>query len=392
MRLLRRVEKTGLLRVNFDPALTRLLREVKYFKLLNLEIPSSALEIYERSDTYRLWSGQLDSVVGKYNSVLTELLPVEEPLLEDKIVRMDSVLSPGLTDLRWKSEDKIPDLISVVTSVVGEVSGVVDIIKNNLKKISSIIEQWCQQPLLERKSKPLPIDEFDLSHKATVGSRLHLMGESGKEIHKLLKDSAEALKVPKSATIWRQYVEFTNNVMIEGFVSVIAVSLQYLCEILDPLIISRHDVAPLFDIKIELEESSGEIVFDPPFSHQEKPGETNSGVTLRSTVQGWLRDFFSMASVMPRLDTSTGDYLSEMKEHFQMQCLLALVFELIDNTELKCIDYRQSFMQHSFLWRESIDETFQEFLKGEDEAGGGAQPLVVLTKEMFSEVDSGGGK
>ena len=61
--------------------------------------------------------------------MLTELLPVEEPLLDEKIVRMDSVLSPGLTDLRWKSEEKIPDLISVVTNVVGEVSGVVDVIK-----------------------------------------------------------------------------------------------------------------------------------------------------------------------------------------------------------------------------------------------------------------------
>eukprot|EP00391_Amoebophrya_sp_Ameob2_P012303 CAMPEP_0178997204 /NCGR_PEP_ID=MMETSP0795-20121207/8796_1 /TAXON_ID=88552 /ORGANISM="Amoebophrya sp., Strain Ameob2" /LENGTH=56 /DNA_ID=CAMNT_0020689683 /DNA_START=19 /DNA_END=185 /DNA_ORIENTATION=+ len=54
--------------------------------------------------------------------------------------------------------------------------------------------------------------------------------------------------------------------MIEGFVSVIAVSLQYLCEILDPLIISRHDVQPLFDVKIELDPDTGEIVFDPPFA------------------------------------------------------------------------------------------------------------------------------
>ena len=31
-----------LLRVNFDPALTKLLREVKYLKLLNLEVPEAA--------------------------------------------------------------------------------------------------------------------------------------------------------------------------------------------------------------------------------------------------------------------------------------------------------------------------------------------------------------
>ena len=289
--------------------------------------------------------------------MLTELLPVEEPLLDEKIVKMDSVLSPGLTDLRWKSEDRIPEFITQVSSVVGDVSSVVDIIKGNLKKISAIIEKWCQQPLLERKQKPLPVDEFELVHKATVGTKLHLMSEEGKEIHKFLKDSAEALKIAKSATIWKNYVDFVNNIMIEGFVSVIAVSLQYLCEILDPLIIARHEVQPLFDIKIELDDKTGEIVFDPPFHG------SSAGATLRGTIQGWLRDFFAMAALtMPRLDTMTGDYLNEMKEHFQMQCLLALVFELIDNTEMKCIEYRQTFMQHSFLWRESIEDTFSEFL------------------------------
>ena len=51
-------------------------------------------------------------------------------------------------------------------------------------------------------------------------------------------------------------------------------------------------------------------------------------------------DFFSMATTMARLDTNNGDYLMEVKEHFQMQCLLSLVFELIDNTEMKCLEYR----------------------------------------------------
>lgn len=151
MRLLRRIEKSGLLKVNFDPALVRLLREVRYFKLFGLDVPPAALEIFERADVYRKWVGGLDIVVGKYNAVLTELLPVEEPLLEEKIVKMDSVLSPGLTDLRWKSEEQIPPLIETVSTVVGEVSGVVEVIKSNLKKISATIEQWCQSPLLERK-------------------------------------------------------------------------------------------------------------------------------------------------------------------------------------------------------------------------------------------------
>ena len=59
--------------------------------------------------------------------MLTELLPVEEPLLEDRIAKMDAVLSPGLTELKWRSDDKIPAFITQAQQVVGDVSGVVDV-------------------------------------------------------------------------------------------------------------------------------------------------------------------------------------------------------------------------------------------------------------------------
>jgi dynein heavy chain len=35
-------DENGLLKVNFDPALVRLLKEVKYFNLLDLSVPESA--------------------------------------------------------------------------------------------------------------------------------------------------------------------------------------------------------------------------------------------------------------------------------------------------------------------------------------------------------------
>jgi dynein heavy chain len=268
---------------------------------------------------------------------------------------MDAVLSPGLTELKWRSDDKIPPFIAQAQQVVGDVSSVVDVIKTNLKKISAILSRWCEKPLLERKAKPMAPEEFDTQHKSVVGVKLHQMSEDGKEIHKLVKDSSEALKVSKVSAIWKNYVEFVNNIVIEGFVSAIAVSLQYLCEILDPLIIARHEMQPLFDVKVELKDK--EIIFEPPFLPS-----PDYPTSLRGVLDGWLKDFFSMSTTMQRIDSQTGDYLNEMKEHFQMQCLLALVSELIDNTEAKCMEYRETFMQHSFLWTESIQEAFDEFL------------------------------
>jgi dynein heavy chain len=80
-------------------------------------------------------------------------------------------------------------------------------------------------------------------------------------------------------------------------------------------------------------------------------------------IDGWLKDFFAIATTMQQLDTSNGDFLNELKEHFQMQCLLALVSELMDNTEGKCMEYHQTFLQHSYLGTDSIDDSFKGFLE-----------------------------
>jgi dynein heavy chain len=43
----------GFVRVNFDPVLVRLLREVKYLLILNIEVPERAQLLFKKVDTYR---------------------------------------------------------------------------------------------------------------------------------------------------------------------------------------------------------------------------------------------------------------------------------------------------------------------------------------------------
>jgi dynein heavy chain len=43
----------GHVRVNFDPILTALLREVKYLQLLDIKVPDTAKTLFEKVDVYR---------------------------------------------------------------------------------------------------------------------------------------------------------------------------------------------------------------------------------------------------------------------------------------------------------------------------------------------------
>lgn len=94
--------RPNLLSVNFDPALVRLLREVKYFLLLGLRVPDSALEIYKRAETFRKHTGNLDLIVNMHNAIQMQLLPVERPLMQQYLNRMRQALAPGLKSLNWK--------------------------------------------------------------------------------------------------------------------------------------------------------------------------------------------------------------------------------------------------------------------------------------------------
>ncbi len=100
--LLVRNAKTQFLTVNFDPALTNLLREVKYFLLLRLEVPENALRIYQQVETFRRWTGNLDLIVNIYNDVLKQLLPVEQPLVQSYLHKFDQVIAQGIEQLSWK--------------------------------------------------------------------------------------------------------------------------------------------------------------------------------------------------------------------------------------------------------------------------------------------------
>ena len=83
----------NLLVVNFDPKLVELLREVKYFLLLGLNVPSPALTIFKRAEVFRRQTGNLELIVNMYNATHTNLLPVERPLLKSQLIKIEAALS-----------------------------------------------------------------------------------------------------------------------------------------------------------------------------------------------------------------------------------------------------------------------------------------------------------
>lgn len=351
------IAEEGFIYVNFDPILVRLLREVKYLKLLDIEVPDRAKELYKKVDIYRSQTGNLELIVDMYNNILSTLLPVEKPLLADRIAKMRSSLQPGIDTLLWNSEN-IDPFIKNCMLVVTDVDELVKKMKDNVKQMKKKMSNWTQ-PLFERKLKPQLPEDVENFHNASVLPRLEEIKVHGKDISKLMKDTSDAIKPDKKSREWLSYVDFVNGLIIEGITIGINASMVKLAEHISIAHNKQHDLQPIFDIKVTMYKR--EVCFEPSI-------KSNSSETgIYDLIHKIMRDFISLAIQMPRLDTSAGDYLVEIKDQHELFGSIQAISNNLNEIEEESSKFIQQYDDKKFLWEETLEESFANFLaSGED--------------------------
>jgi dynein heavy chain len=342
----------GFVRVNFDPVLVRLLREVKYLLLLDIEVPQRASLLYRKVDVYRTQTGSLDIIVTMYNEILATLLPVEKPLLADRIERMNKALYAGMHELRWNSQN-IDPFISQAMTIVTEVDELVKKMKDNVRKMQEDMRKW-ERPLFERKMKPAAPEDLEQTHASLLMSRFDEIRNQGKEIHKLMKDTADNIKPDKKAGTWLSYVDYVNGLVIDGITTGIHASLAYLADQISVPYNKLHACPPMFDVKVDLRDR--EVVFDPSIQ------SNGRGNGIRDILQKIVDDFVSLSIQMPRLDTNSGDYLVEIKDQFELFGAMQTFSNHFHDTERATGEYLNQYQGKEFLWKETLQESFQAFL------------------------------
>jgi len=131
-------------------------------QLIDIPVPERASAIYSKVNIFRTQTGNLELTVNMYNDVLATLLPVEKPLLADRIQMMLDALNPGITNLKWNS-DNINPFITKAMKIVTEVDELVKKMKDNVRKMVEIMEKWTK-PLYERKNKALNAEDVEQTH------------------------------------------------------------------------------------------------------------------------------------------------------------------------------------------------------------------------------------
>ena len=342
------------LAVNFDPMITRLLREVKYFLLLSVAVPAGAEKIFKRGETLRQQTGNLELITGIYNDILSTLLPVERPLIEKKLEAVDAALTKGLTVLNWNSHH-IDEYIAEVMSQVKEVDSILKTIKSNVESTIRILAVWSKKLMFDRKEgKTYSVEEFREFNRGIISARHQEIQTDSVEITRLLSASNKTLKASKGSNHWRSYVEYVNDIVMDGFCSAILTSVTFMFQQLDPEMMAKNDTPPLLEVGLEL--AAPEIVWQPEI------GQDGQGSGVRDLFNGWIKGFLHIGTLMKRLDIGEGNYVLELEEDFQLMDAISAVQNVVLANERACIEFKNSFQKYDYLWKQDLAETLQEFL------------------------------
>jgi hypothetical protein len=100
--------------------------------------------------------------------------------------------------------------------------------KKNMNSVHAILARWVATPFITRASmnKTYNLAAYMEEHMRYLEVRQKDITDGAKDIHALLKESNECLKVSKGAPAWRAYVEFMNNHLIDGTANTVVASLS----------------------------------------------------------------------------------------------------------------------------------------------------------------------
>ncbi|VDI07166.1 dynein heavy chain, axonemal [Mytilus galloprovincialis] len=349
--LITRDSETNLVKVNFDPKLTAVLREVKYLEDdESKEIPKAAKNVYEHNDTLWKFSTNLDLTVRLYNKVRTSVLEVEYPLIAKQLEDIDQQLQEAEKTLNWENEG-VWEYIQKTRDQVIDLESRVQKSKDNVEEIEKIMSTWSKLPLFERSQEKNETLLNLEDRKERLEKRYKQIKDVGAKLHALLKENLDHFKADPNSDTWKAYVDYLDEMVVDGLFNTIHCSVKFLLDNTDP----KNDIGPLFESQLELQQP--EIIYVPSLDF----GSTDGYYDLVDSILG---DIFKQSALIPRLATHSGQehYQQDMEE---MEELADMRSEMMDRVNIimnKGMEYRNSFDNYAYLWVDDRNEFMRQFL------------------------------
>jgi dynein heavy chain len=348
-------KKDDLIRINFDPNLLQLLKEIKYFKILNLPIPKEAEDVYAKNSTFKKHIASLENITVLYNNVICSLIEVEKPLVQEKLKKVQNILEPGFSSITWEKTKEIEDFVAKAHINISDLGNTVDRLKAFVAKIEHILREWKEKTLFIRPENVQDAPTLSAAFIANFEKDKNDMGMKCKdltsvtEVLNALKSAVSSLENLKKTPAWDNYRHYINNIVLRGFIDMIYSNLENLHNTLDP------SLDAFCSVKLML--SSRKVIFEPDLSSE---GETS----IKGMILRWVDNFINLSTLPKnRIDTAQGDYLLEVLESFKIQEITYKLTNEVNDLIKDSDNIIGSFKEYEMLWEKDFEAGFSEFLK-----------------------------
>ncbi|XP_023983695.1 dynein axonemal heavy chain 9 [Physeter macrocephalus] len=348
--LLKRDPETKQITVNFSPQLISVLKEMSYLQPQQMtHIPETAAAMFSSREFFRQLVAKLELMANWYNKVMKTLLEVEFPLVQEELQNIDLCLRAAEETLSWKTEG-IWDYVIQITSSIHDLEQRVQKTKDNVEEVQNIMKTWAS-PIFKRKDgKKECLLSMDDQHDR-MEKYYSLIKESGFKIHALVQENLGLFSADPTSSIWKTYVNYIDDMLVDGFFLAIECSLKYLLENTE----RKAGLTPIFEAQLSL--AIPELVFCPSLEPGVKGG-------FYDIVEGLITSIFRISSLVPRLSPQNGS------PHYQvdleaMPDLAGMRGELMGRMQgmmTLCCSYRSTLSQYSYLYVEDRKEALGQFL------------------------------
>nr|XP_020468391.1 dynein heavy chain 11, axonemal-like isoform X3 [Monopterus albus] len=349
--LISRNGSSGLIAVNFNPKLTKVLKDVKFIQTLSqFHIPAAAITVFEQRNMFTKYVSGLQLLVQGYNKLKKSVLEVELPLIRAELESIDLHLTRAETGLTWQDSD-CWSFISTTKDLVQDLVCRVSRAKENCETIQSVMKEWSKQAMFCRKDNKRG-SLIQLEDRADcVNRKYSCMKKAGDSIHELVQENLVLFHADPASEMWQSYLEYVDEMVVEGLFSYISHSLQFFVDNMG----SWVNQTPLFEAKLVLRNSG--MVFLPSL-------ERDAGDGLYELIEGLVGDIFKISVNIKRVAAhlSVESYQDVMDDMLDLLDLRQEIMKQVESVLDKVINYQRRFDCYTLLWQDDMLEFLSQFL------------------------------
>ncbi|CAK6981780.1 dynein axonemal heavy chain 17-like isoform X1 [Scomber scombrus] len=349
-------DQQGMLGVSSSQKLEVLQRELRYVsRETHMTLRPQAARLLTCRDDITHTYLNLSHMVSSYNQVVSGVLQVELPLIQDQLQDLDQSLLE-LQRNTWSSEG-LQQLVEQQRQKVLMFCTTVMKARANMDTITDIIQGWVEElHLLQRSGDSL------LEGGATEQSYSRLR-EEGQELLRLTQENQSLYGAQDSSQAWITYLDHIDDKVQDGLFQLLHRSLHFLCDSMNP----------------QLQETGS--AFEP-----------SVGGGLSDLMKSVISDVYTAASLLPRISVSRhGNYQVSLQQSPDLSALEKEVMRRLLEVSEEAERLRAELDRYSHLWQSDRQSVMQEFLTYSRQLGpeeGEVEEAPPTLKDFRREIDS----